>query len=367
MRLLIFNWKDHHHPRAGGAEDFTLHVAEGLANLGHDVTWFSSMYEGAPRTSDEGGVHYVRAGSMYSVHRYVRDYLTGLGAASRPDVVVDEVNTRPFFPERYTKVPVCNLIHQLAREVWFREVPLPVAILGRYFLEDHWLRQISSLPTITVSHSTAVDLQSLGFQNIRIVYSGVGRFPTWAEEAKVEPPEVVFLGRLTRSKRPEDALRAFRLLRETVPCSMTVIGDGPLLPRLKARYPDVTFAGHIGESEKTAILQRSRLLLLPGTREGWARVALEAQSCGVVPIAYNIPGLRDAVDQGRVGVLLSSNDPGTMAEAAKGLLLNANARQRLAATGSAWARSFSYERTIRSFEANLQDRNFLSGRAHDPD
>ncbi len=42
------------------------------------------------------------------------------------DVVLNEVNTRPFMTPRYVRdVPIVALIHQVAGEVWNYETPLP--------------------------------------------------------------------------------------------------------------------------------------------------------------------------------------------------------------------------------------------------
>jgi hypothetical protein len=73
----------------------------------------------------------------------------------------------PRFVDRGEKV--IALIHQLAREFWFYEMPYPVAWLGYHYLEERWLQRYRDILTITVSDSTKEELACLGFKNIRVV------------------------------------------------------------------------------------------------------------------------------------------------------------------------------------------------------
>jgi glycosyltransferase involved in cell wall biosynthesis len=355
MKILLLNWKDQHHPLAGGAEDYTFNILKRLAQRGHEITWFTSAYDGGLPESDEAGIHYVRRGSYQTVHYKARSYLRSITPESKPDVVIDEVNTRPFSPAKYlrVKVRIFNLIHQLAREVWFNEVPLPLAIVGRYVLEDRWLRGIARFPTITVSESTRSDLISLGFADVRIVHNALSKAPPELNNTKDKPPLLIFCGRLTKGKRPDDALRAFRIVRSSTPCSMTVIGSGPLLSKLKERYPEVTFLGHVTDSVKADALRRAMVMLTPGTREGWGRVVLEGQASGVVPVVYNVNGLRDAVDFGNAGVLLSSNTPEAMGAAVIELLRDNEVTMKLSRAGRTWSAQFTYDKSADDFEKIL--------------
>lgn len=362
MKILFLNWKDSHHPLAGGAEEFTVNLLSRFAAMGHEVTWFTSMYDIARRSSVEGGIHYIRSGNIYSVHAHAKRYLSTLAPSERPDIVVDEVNTRPFDPSKSLPpgIPVVNLIHQLAREIWWTEVPFPLALVGRYWLEKRWLRAISTHPTITISASTRQDLLALGFRNVKIVHVALTEIPASLELSKPEPPHLLFVGRLTRGKKARDAIEAFVALRKRVDCLMTVAGDGPLLGELTRRYGDVAhFTGHVDNETKKRLFRDASVLLVPGTREGWGIVVLEAQSYGAIPVVYDVPGLRDAVDFGRSGVLVPGVSPMSMAQAVGDLLLDQARRTQLAQEGWKWCQQFTYEVATREFLRYLTDPEFL--------
>jgi glycosyltransferase involved in cell wall biosynthesis len=101
---------------------------------------------------------------------------------------------------------------------------------------------------------------------------------------------------------------------------MDVIGDGYLRDAARSLHaPGVTVHGFVPESIKGAFLARSDLLLLPGTREGWGIVGIEAGLNGVPTIAYDVPGLRDAIIDGSTGTLTRCT-PEALGEAAVDLL-----------------------------------------------
>jgi glycosyltransferase involved in cell wall biosynthesis len=357
VKILFLNWKDPWHPNAGGAEEYTLEIGRRLATRGHTITWFSPLYPGAAGESKAHGIRFLRRGGRFSVYFRARNLVRSLGPESRPDVIVDEINTRPFFAGSFTRSParVVNLIHALAREVWFYETPFPVNLLGRFWLEDRWLRRISQHPTITVSESTRADLERIGFRDVTVIFNGP---PAYPEElglpAKSLPPQVLFVGRLSHYKRPEDAIMAFLKVCSGSPSRLTVIGDGPLLGRLKRRYPGVVFRGRIGNQEKWQTLRQAAIILVPGTREGWGRVVLEAQSVETVPIVYDVPGLRDAADYGAAGVIVSPPNWREMSDALARLLGNPSELARLAAAGAEWSRRFDWEASTDLFERVLQ-------------
>ena len=297
MRILIFNWKDRAHPLAGGAEVFTEGVAGALVDRGHEVTLFASAVEGRPPREVVDGFDVVRRGGRLGVYREARRFWSA-EPRRRFDVVVDEINTRPSLTPRWVGgAPVVALIHQLAREIWSYETPFPISALGRHVLEPWWLRFYRRVPALTVSESSARSLEEHhGWTDLTIVPEG------WTPHEvpdlpKEDVPTVVFLGRLVAMKRPEDAIGAFHVLRRSIPeARMWVIGDGPLLDRLrKESTRSVTFLGRVDAGELRQRLARSHVLVSTSVREGWGLNVSEAAACGTPSVAYDVPGLADSV------------------------------------------------------------------------
>ncbi len=296
LRILVCNWRDLAHPHAGGAEVYTHRVAAAWAAAGHQVTWFCAEVAGRPSMEHLDGITVVRRGSRHSVYRQARLFYQRQGRG-RFDLVVDEVNTRPFEAARWASgTPVVALVHQVAREVWFQELAWPVALAGRFLVEPRWLRQMRRVPVLTVSESSRRSLARFGIEDITIVAEGVdpvARPPV--ERASV--PTVVFVGRLARNKRPDHVVAAFRLLRRQVPDSrLWMIGDGPMAGVLRRDLPDgVELLGRVSEAEKQRRLAEAHCLVATSVREGWGLTVTEAAQLGTPAVAYDVDGLRDSV------------------------------------------------------------------------
>jgi glycosyltransferase involved in cell wall biosynthesis/O-antigen/teichoic acid export membrane protein len=300
-RILIYNWRDLSHPHAGGAEVYTDAIATAWTEAGHRVTLFTSAVDGLrEHETVSGGYQVIRRGDRHGVYRSARQFWEQEGRGHF-DLVVDEVNTRPFgCPKWVTGVPVVALIHQVAREVWFHETWLPVAILGRFGLERHWLAPYRNTPTVTVSASSKQSLEKYGLCNVSVVPEGF--IPQVGGPVSVPPPKestltFAFVGRLTGNKRPHDAIKAFGIVRKHLPdARLWVIGTGPMERRLRRRAPTgVEFLGRVSDEEKHSRLGRAHALLVTSVREGWGLVVTEAAAVGTPSFGYNVPGLRDSI------------------------------------------------------------------------
>lgn len=314
LRILLCNWRDLAHPSAGGAEVYTHRVLQDWAARGHRVVWFTSAVDGRPSVEVVDGVTVVRRGGRHTVYRQARRFWERVGAG-RFDLVIDEVNTRPFEAARWaTGTPVLALCHQLAREVWFHELWWPVAAIGRFFMEPRWLRRLRDVPVLTVSESSRQSLMDAGLTDVTVVPEGIDPVVV-PEVARESNPTVVFVGRLSPNKRPDHAVEAFRLLRRQIPAAqLWVMGRGPMEAQLRRSAPDgVTFLGHVSESEKLERLARAHCLVSTSVREGWGLNITEAAQVGTPAVAYDVDGLRDSV--GASGGVLVPPRPDRLAEA----------------------------------------------------
>ena len=297
MRILILNWKDLAHPAAGGAEVLTEEVARSLVARGHRVTLFAAAVAGRPEREDVEGVRVVRRGSRLGVYRAAQRFWKSEGRGAF-DVVIDEINTRPFLTPRWIReTPIVALIHQLAREIWFDETPFPVSLLGRYLLEPWWLRRYRDVPALTVSPSSAQSLVRYhSWRDVTVIPEGSAPHPVPSVD-KEHDPTIIFLGRLVAMKRPDDAIDAFRILARHFPSArLWMVGEGPLLPKLRRDAPaGVELLGRLSRDEVLDRLARAHVLVSTSVREGWGLSVSEAAACGTPAIGYSVPGLVDSI------------------------------------------------------------------------
>jgi glycosyltransferase involved in cell wall biosynthesis len=408
MRILWYNWRDIKNPDAGGAEVFTHEICKRLRTRGgvESITLFASSFQEAESEEIVDGVRIVRAGDKYSVYKKARDFYV-LNHKSF-DVVIDEINTKPFDTPSFVKdKPILALVHQLAREFWFYETRFPINLIGYLFLEKYWLRKYHGIPTITVSVSTQDDLRGLGFKQVFIVPEGIGFRPLERPAEKETLPTVLFIGRLKKAKKPHDAIKAFKIIKDEIPhAKLWIVGDGYMLNELKemtyrlfgsphglpkhsvvrklfgsrregtannegdngksesmlmsdsgTKTPlesletgeSVRFFGKIGTPEKLELMARAHVLLVPGVREGWGLVVTEANAMGTPAVAYDVPGLRDSVRDDITGTLVQRDDIVGMAIEAVELLRNQSKRVAYSQNALKTSRNYDWNITTDRF------------------
>lgn len=260
------------------------------------MTLFVAAVEGQPEREVVDGYNVIRRGSRLRVYAEAKKYWETEGEGNF-DVVVDECNTRPFLTPRYvTSVPVVALIHQVAKEVWRFETPMPMALAGRYLFEPRWLREYRDIPVMTISESSADSLRAYGIQHLIVLPIGADEVEQ-PHVAKSTQPTVVFLGRLSQNKRPDDALEAFAQLRGSVPdARLWMMGDGPMRERLELALPDgAEILGHVPWDERQRRLAQANVLVATSVREGWGLNVSEAAAVGTTSIGYRVDGLRDSI------------------------------------------------------------------------
>lgn len=326
----------------------TLRLAEGLAERGWRVEWFSAAYPGAASEETRGGIRYVRAGSQVSVHYHAfRRYHRHRDIS----IVVDEVNTIPFFTPLYLRrVPKVALFYQLAKEVWLYETSRAIGWLG-YFLEPFYLLPYRHVSVATISRSSVDSMRKIGFCGpIIIVPIAVDEVADEVVPEKKIPRDVVVISRLAPSKRIEHAIEAaIELDRTGWRGALRIVGAGDeayvaKLRALASGLPAsrIIFEGRVTKETKRDLLRSSSVLWMTSVREGWGLVVTEAARHWTPSVVYDVPGLRDAVIDGVTGRIVSPN-PKALAFATKDLLEEWNekfARNALLhSRGFSWARS----------------------------
>jgi len=104
---------------------------------------------------------------------------------------------------------------------------------------------------------------------------------------------ILFIGRLSWSKRPDIALRAFKHILGEIPESfMFIIGDGPMRRFLTAFAEElgvsehVRFLGRVPRYHVLALLSKSEALIFPSLSEGFSNAVSEAMAIGCPVIGY---------------------------------------------------------------------------------
>jgi len=363
MNILFLNWRDIKNPAAGGAEIYTHEVAKRLVQRGHKVTLFCAFFPGAKSEEIIDGVKIIRRGRQWTVHWHAYQWYKKLPTTSHQlhfDLVIDEINTIPFFTPLYVKgAKNIAYINQLARQVWWYEARCPLNIAG-YLLEPLYLKVYKNIPVITISQSTKDDLIKYGHckNNIFICPIGLNIKPVDKLSNKEKQLTLIFIGRLNKSKRPDHVIKAFSLINQKIPqAKLWIIGNGQesyknklkkLVKKLNLEEK-IKFFGFVPEEKKRKLLQKAHLILVTSVKEGWGLIVTEAASCGTPALVYNVDGLRDSVQDNETGIICKENNPECLSKEVIRLINDKKKYQKLQYNAWRWSKEFSWDKTAKEF------------------
>ncbi|MEJ2218948.1 MAG: glycosyltransferase family 1 protein [Gemmatimonadota bacterium] len=175
-------------------------------------------------------------------------------------------------------------------------LPIPVAWCYAYL---RWFHGAAARTLVPTDHQRE-ELVKWGFRNLVIWSRGVDtdlfRPRERADEAG-ERPILMYMGRVAVEKNIE----AFLSL--DLPGTKHVVGDGPDLPALQARHPEVRFTGFRFGEELARSLAGADVFVFPSRTDTLGLVMLEAMACGVPIAAYPVTGPLDVVVDGVTGAL----------------------------------------------------------------
>lgn len=163
----------------------------------------------------------------------------------------------------------------------------------------------------------------------------------WSEESL---PVVLFAARLIGEKGVHQYVEAARLLKQRGVCARFQIAGAPdpgnpssILERTCSEWRKegvVELLGHVDGMDE--LIANASVVVLPSYYgEGVPRILLEAAAMAKPIVATNVPGCREAVDDGVTGLLVPVKDSAALAKALHGLLINGELRRRMGEAGRA--------------------------------
>jgi glycosyltransferase involved in cell wall biosynthesis len=198
---------------------------------------------------------------------------------------------------------------------------------------------------VAASHGVSEDLvTSFGVDSTRVhvvpnpvdlsAVTAAARVPLDAESLiRWKRPVVVAAGRLAAVKNYPLLIEAFAILRNRMPGSLFILGQGdeePALHRLiQARgLADAVYLCGF-QRNPWKYIARADVFALTSQYEGFGNVVVEAMACGAPVVATSSPGTRDIVKSGADGLLVDRHEPEAVAASLEQVLSDAPLRQRM--------------------------------------
>jgi glycosyltransferase involved in cell wall biosynthesis len=371
LRIAIANWRDPWHPDAGGAERYAWKIGRGLAGRGAWVVFLTARAPGQARRSRHNGITVARMGGRFTVYPRVLAWL--LARRRSFDAVLDCQNGIPFFtpcvlPRR---VPVLCVVHHVHTDQFGVHFPGWMARAGRLLEGPAARLAYRRHACVAVSPSTVTAMRE------RLRWTGdIYLIPNGAPQpgpARAPGPgrSVTWVGRLVAHKRAELLLPVAQRLAGSG-LTVDVIGRGPDEAPLAAAARGLGGAlrlhGFVPEARKQELVAGSLLHLNTSQGEGWGLCVLEAAALGVPTVAFDVPGLRDAIWDGRTGWLVRDGETiEDVAERAIRELADPARRREVAAACRAWAASLTWDQSTQRMAALISSSvHYASSRSRHP-
>jgi glycosyltransferase involved in cell wall biosynthesis len=194
--------------------------------------------------------------------------------------------------------------------------------------------------TMVATPSLAAELRGRGFERLLPWTRGVDTAlfrPRNIRRFGADRPVFLYVGRVAVEKGIE------QFLALDLPGQKAVVGDGPLLPLLRQRFPAVLFTGRVEGEALAECYASADVFVMPSRTETFGIVMLEAMASGVPVAAFPVTGPIDVIRPGISGII--DADLATAARAALGL-----DRARVRAD----ALRYSWQACARLFLANIE-------------
>lgn len=353
--------------RRGGAESYMLDVAELQRAQGHDVSFFAMEH---PDNQDDANADLFPprmelnpppSGFGARVATSV-DILYRRSARAGMDAVLDRV--------RPDVVHLHNIYHQLSpsilRPLARRGIPTvmtlhdyKLACPSYQFLDNGKICEAcvprrfhhaalrrcnkgslgaSVLASVELAAHTVTgaydpvdvlicpsDFMLRKMQEARVYPDRLVHVPHFCDLSQIAPAEapgegVLYAGRLSSEKGVDVLVDAAALLPAGI--GVTIAGDGPELPALRARAEAagvadrVRFAGRLPSGELHDLMRSSAIVVAPSRwYENQPMVVLEAFGCARPVVASDLGGMPELVEHGVSGLLVEHDDAAALAKA----------------------------------------------------
>jgi glycosyltransferase involved in cell wall biosynthesis len=346
----------HHHywPVVGGLENVVKALAEGMANLGHEVHVVTSPYgaEGRPREEEVNGVrvHRVKSARLhYPDLTYPLSY--PLEALKGADIVHGHSQNSLFTVkviEKAKKLGAKTVIHFMAVDALSDHPNSFFRLLGPSYAGFMLRKALSSADVVLVRSLRDLDLLSKRYSvHAEYVPDGV---PTWFVEREyygdvfkkkynIDRDYVLYIGRLHPLKGIDTLIRAMSLVKTDI--NLVIAGPGDKRPyaELAERlgiYRKVNFLGFIDEDTKIGAIDASLAVIIPSISdyvEVYPMAITEAWARGKPVIATMVGGIPYRVNHMVNGLLVPPRNPKALAEAIMLLYNDKDLRTKLGNEG----------------------------------
>jgi len=313
MRILFITRHYYDDIEGGGQEKFVVALANNLAQMGDEVgiAAFKATHH-APRKEVKNGVTIYRLGGIRELFSTRFLGFTQVIKDFQADAVILSTIQYAYygaFMKYLTGVKVYGIVNDFHDIYGYRKVAsIPFSINRRYFMHlidgaigansyaSSLIKEASSVKAYETT--TGFDLpEPLPIKTCYRNYSENG-----------EPYTFVFIGRMQKEKGVVVLAKAFENFHRFYPNSRCIfIGGGKYLSTFKEKWngAGIEVRGFLPETEMLKELSRADVFINPSyIKEGLVITNVQAMRLGVPVISTDVGGVKDAITDGKNGILV---------------------------------------------------------------
>lgn len=323
----------------GGLAIHAYEMSKAQANMGHDVTVFTSRAKGELEREKKDGYEIRRFRHIVKIFGnslMFNIFKSLLKEKDNYDVI--HAHSHLYFTtnlsallRRIGSSPLIITNHSLISHTspkWFSD--LYNTTLGK------WTYDIAD-SIICYNVQEKKKLINIGVKsNIRVIHNGIN--PQLFSPNKENENLILWVGRFVPRKGVEYLIKAFSILSKNhSDLKLLLVGDGPqkrgVLEKAKKLgvRDKISTISFVPNEKMPAIYRRSKVFVLPSLSEGVPRTILEAMSCEVPIVSTHLPQMKNLVSD--CGFLVPKKNPVALAEAVDRLLSYEDLRKEFGNNG----------------------------------
>jgi glycosyltransferase involved in cell wall biosynthesis len=168
--------------------------------------------------------------------------------------------------------------------------------------------------------------------------------------AKGNSPVAIVVGRVSGEKNINLAIRAFTRMQQFCPeITCVVVGDGPVLAKLKREHPNVKFPGYKTGEELATYYASADIMLFPSETETFGNVLIEGMASGLATLSYDYAAAAWHGENDKNLLKVPKGDEDAFLEASE-KLLDPERRVRLATEARRTAEKLSWPGIVAQLE-----------------
>ena len=327
-------------PNSGGIGYYVYYLSKTLIERGHKVFVITRGDSLQTKVESFNGIKVFKVSyiPLYPFHIWIHGfYVNRLLKSLEHELNVVHLHS-PLPPVIDTSLPVITTFHSPCKRAFHKEYrdtkdlsslaeQLQTMVLYP-LIESKIIKRSNKITTVSSNVSEELRAYGLNPKKITVVGNAVDtNFFAPNNSNRLTKPYVLFVGILRSGKGILDLIDiAKNVCNQRPDVRFVVAGIGPLFKNLylKAQrmglQKKIIFLKYVDRENLVKLYQNSAVLVQPSAHEGLSTVVLEAMSCGLPVVAYDIPGNRQVISSGANGILVSPKSFKSMADSILKLL-----------------------------------------------